>query len=122
MSSPTSSLRVLLVDDDDGLRAVLAEALVELGCVVAQSVATAAEAIVLVNAGRAGDVAFVDVNLGSIGGGYEAAARACAAGMSVVAMTGGHSVPEGFPGQALLVKPFSLDGLRQVVRAIVATA
>lgn len=118
MLHTSKRIRVLIADGDDDVRIELAGALQHLGCEVAHSVATGAEAARLVEAGHVADVACVDVDLDDAPRAQHAARRASAAGMVVIALASNGHVPSGFPGEAIVAKPFSIYQLREVFGAI----
>lgn len=99
--------RVLVVEDEALILLVLEDMLAELGCVVAASAATIAEALPLAG-GDAYDVAILDVHLGHdlI---YSVADAVIARGRPIVLATGSgrETLPERFAHARLLAKPFA---------------
>ena len=108
-------MRAVIVDDDDLVRTVLKGMLERLGVDVAHAVGTAAEATQALDTVRPEDVLFLDVNLDSARSSAAIGRRAAAAGMRVIAMTGSTRVPDGFPGEGILVKPITTDQLKTML-------
>jgi CheY-like chemotaxis protein len=118
MLQADSRYRALIVDDEDLVREFLGQMLEHLGCEVVHSVPTSAEALKLMDVDGSGNIAFVDINLETKDGGLIVAKRAAAVGMDVVVITGGAHIPDGAPGNALLIKPFSVEHLRAVLETL----
>jgi PAS domain S-box-containing protein len=119
---------VLVVDDEDAVRALVAEVLAELGCAVveAQDGATGLNALRRVGAV---DLLVTDVGLPGGMNGWQVAdaARRLRPGLPVLFITGyaetaviGDAALE--PGTSLLIKPFDMDDLGGRVRDMLASA
>jgi CheY-like chemotaxis protein len=116
-SDPLQGLNVLLVDDNDRLRAILARSLQAIGCVV-QSASRAELAIEMLQSGARPALVLSDVRMpGPVDG--------VALGHWVVANLPGTRVllQTGFSAEAslpfhVLEKPFTLDELTAAIRAV----
>jgi len=108
-------LRVLIVEDDRNLAAMLADVLTHFGIRIAGSAGTKSEALGLISGGEPIDIAFVDINLDVARGGVDVAKVAAGRGLYVIIITGDDRVPDDLAGHALLLKPFSLDQLKTIV-------
>ena len=93
-----------------------------LGVDVMHAVGTAAEAKDALDDGRPEDLLFLDVNLGFERSSADIGTVAAAAGMRVIAITGSNRVPDGFPGEGLLIKPVTMDQLKTVLAVTVQRA
>ena len=123
----TSGLRVLVADDEDDIRALVALAVSKAGCTVVASVADGAAAL---DAARAElpDLAVLDVSMpGATGLEVCAALRAdpATAGIRILLLSAGASLDDVARGlaagaDAYLAKPFSIAGLVHQVRALTA--
>jgi len=117
---------VLLVEDQDGVRAVVAEHLRELGYTVLEA-ADGAAALRLLRLGARADVLVTDVGLpGGLNGRQVAdAAREQLPGLPVLFITGyadGALDGQLAPGMEVIGKPFALDTLATRVRAMLEGA
>jgi CheY-like chemotaxis protein len=124
-ATPTAALRVLAVDDDPGIRALVAEMLTDLG----HSVTTAAggpEAMAMLAAGAAVDLLLLDFAMSPMNGARiaEAALRR-RPDLPILFMTGyadpsalGSWVERGYP---VLRKPFGARDLALALRQVVET-
>jgi CheY-like chemotaxis protein len=112
-------VRAVIVDDDDLVRTVLKGMLERLGVDVAHAVGTAAEAKHALEHVRPEDLLFLDVNLDGERSSADIGIRAAAAGMRVIAITGSNRVPDGFPGEGILVKPITTDQLKTMLAVTV---
>ncbi|MGK7868791.1 ATP-binding protein [Falsiroseomonas sp. E2-1-a20] len=119
---------VLVVDDEEAVRTLVAEVLAELGCAVVEAPDGAAGLGALRRAGSV-DLLVTDVGLpgGMNGRQFADAARLLRPGLPVLFITGfaevaviGDVALE--PGMALLTKPFDMDDLGGRVRDILAPA
>lgn len=102
-----NQLRVVIVDDDEKLTVALTAMLHQAGATVVASARTYKSGLTLLDAGRRCDAAFVELRLGGQAAGIDLVRRAARAGLTVVVMTGGDSLPDGLAGAGLLLKPFS---------------
>ncbi len=113
---------VLVVEDEDAVRAVLAEILREQGCRVLEACDGSAGLRVL-QSGERIDALVTDVGLPGLNGRQLAdAARECWPDLPVLLTTGyaGGAVEEALPaGMEVIGKPFALDALALRVRAMV---
>ncbi len=113
---------VLVVEDEDAVRAVMVEALREQGCRVLEAGDGSAGLRVL-QSGEPIDALVTDVGLPGLNGRQLAdAARECWPGLPVLLITGyaGGAVEEALPsGMEVIGKPFALDALALRVRAMV---
>jgi DNA-binding NtrC family response regulator len=115
-----SSIRVLLIEDDERARIDLADTLLDRGFETA-SVASAEDAMILLGAGQIPDVLVTEINPRS---GLDARnlaelARARRPEVEVVYLGGGQRPEEttGFGAHDwVMAKPFSLDDLLAVIR------
>jgi len=117
---------VLLVEDQDGVRAVVAEHLREFGYTVLEA-ADGAAALRLLRLGARADVLVTDVGLpGRLNGRQVAdAARERRPGLPVLFITGyadGALDGQLAPGMEVIGKPFALDALATRVRAMLEGA
>ncbi len=115
---------VLVVDDEEAVRVLVAETLQELGYAVLQAADGASGLDVLQSAGRV-DMLVTDVGLPGLNGRQLAdAARVLRPGLRVLFITGyagcavGHEALE--PGMEILVKPFALHVLVAKLRGMLA--
>jgi DNA-binding response OmpR family regulator len=114
-----SATKVLVIDDDPGIRQMLSLALGESGFDVAvsdgQRLEDAADA----------DVVLLDVRLGNRNARQLLAAVPSLADVPIIVMTATISADEaarGLPGIAAVVtKPFDLDVIEQMIREVVTT-
>jgi DNA-binding NtrC family response regulator len=108
--------RVLLVEDDELIRATTAEMLSEIGC-LAKEASTAEEALKVLDGGPV-DVLLTDVGLPGISGLQLARdARSRRIDLSLVLATGDSGVRSeaALLGAVLLLKPYDRDRLRQAL-------
>jgi CheY-like chemotaxis protein len=118
MASPTpaaSSLRVLIVEDDENVASMLVNVLAHVGVRLAHAAGTKAEALSLIGGPEPAEIVFVDINLDVPRGGVEVAKAASARGLYVIIITGDVRVPDDLAGHALLLKPFSVDQVQFVI-------
>ena len=115
---------VLVVDDEEAVRVLVAETLQELGYAVLQAADGASGLDLLQSAGQV-DVLVTDVGLPGLNGRQLAdAARVLRPGLRVLFITGyaggavGHEALE--PGMEILVKPFALHALVAKLRGMLA--
>lgn len=101
--------RVLIVEDDSLIAAALEDIIEDLGCTLAGSAASVAEALPLVKAG-AFDVALIDLHLGSELA-LPVAAAARAAGKPFAFTSGASEIPTDFADAVSVAKPYRLDGV-----------
>ena len=121
-----AALTVLLVEDDDVVRAVVAEMLAELGYVVREA-GGSEEALELAGDRDELDILLTDVVMPGLGG-PELAAKVCELrpGVRVLYMSGYTARPNGKAQEALgagasfLQKPFTFDLLRQKLTTLAA--
>jgi DNA-binding response OmpR family regulator len=111
--------RVLLVEDDELLGVLFELALVEAGYLVARA-RNGAEAMATLAAAAPIDVLVTDISLGDGPDGWQVArrARARSPNMPVIYMTGGRGDewrPQHVPMGVLLLKPFPIDQLLEMV-------
>jgi CheY-like chemotaxis protein len=111
----SSPLRVLVVEDDPLVCAMLVSVLNHVGIQAVQAVGAKREALDAIGSDALLDLAFVDINLDVAAGGVEVAKAAAQRGLYVVIITGDHRVPSDLAGHALLLKPFSVDQLETIV-------
>jgi len=119
-------MKVLLVEDDELVRATLAEGLEDAGLQVAEF-SDPKEALRSPEGTRPPDVVITDVDLGSTLNGYEVAVAAhdCWPSVRVVLISG---LPPGHTGQPLdprdryLQKPVSFTGLLQTIEELAKAA
>lgn len=112
---------ILVVEDDPLIGMLLTDWLDEAGWSTAGPARSAAEALVLVEAGV--DAAVLDVTLA--GGDSFAVAAALKARGVPFAFASGHGaerIPPEFRDLPLIGKPFDFDGLEAVVRQLIAAA
>lgn len=110
-----SPLRVLVVEDDALVSAMLVNVLNHLGIRAVEVVAVKRDALTALSRAAPIDIAFVDINLDVPAGGVEVAKAAATLGLYVVIITGDHRVPSDLAGHALLLKPFSVDQLETII-------
>ena len=119
MTSPRK-LTILVVEDEAIIRMLLCEMIEELGHVIAGQAARIDEALALINARLAFDIAILDVNLD--GKSVEPIAAAIERrGLPFVFISGyGKSeIPERFRGRPFLEKPFAISSLMDVLETVV---
>jgi DNA-binding response OmpR family regulator len=122
-----SVVRVLVADDEDDIRALVALAVRKAGCTVVGSVADGASALDLARVERP-DLAVLDVSMpGATGLEVCAALRAdpATAGIRILLLSAGASTDDVAAGlaagaDAYLAKPFQVSGLVHQVRALTA--
>jgi DNA-binding response OmpR family regulator len=122
-----SAVRVLVADDEDDIRALVALAVRKAGCTVIGSVADGAIALDIARIERP-DLAVLDVSMpGATGLEVCAALRADAAtaGIRILLLSAGASLEDVAAGlaagaDAYLAKPFQVSGLVHQVRALTA--
>ena len=113
--------RLLVVDDDDDVRAVVAAELADLGYSVAQA-ATVQEAVAAVAAGPVPGLVLTDVALqGGSGPGLAAYLRRLHPGLPVLFMTG-QAGRDGLEGEQVMAKPFAANDLATRVSDLLASA
>ena len=114
---------VLVVEDEDAVRAVVAEALREQGCRVLEA-GDGSAGLQVLNSRERIDLLVTDVGLPGLNGRQLAdAARERRPGLPVLLITGyaGGAVEEALPaGMEVISKPFALDALASRVRAMVS--
>jgi DNA-binding response OmpR family regulator len=126
LSRPTTAsspgpYRLLLVDDDDAVRQLIAEALRDDGYVVTEA-AEAASALAQLRAARF-DLLVTDLGLpgGMTGQQLARAAQALQPGLKILAITGYTALPAAEDGGFdILAKPFALGTLGARVTALLA--
>jgi CheY-like chemotaxis protein len=115
--------RVLVVDDDPGIRRVMARALTAAGFAV-RTARDGREALAVLRVAPA-DVVLTDLNMPGLDG-VELGARLARefAGTRLIVMSGNPHQGSGDPrlatAAAILTKPFSLSELAEVVRQVLA--
>ena len=122
-----TGLRVLVADDEDDIRALVALAVRKAGCTVVDSVADGSAALDLLRV-ELPDLAVLDVSMpGATGLEVCAALRAdpATAGIRILLLSAGASLDDVAAGlaagaDAYLVKPFSISGLVHQVHALTA--
>ncbi len=119
-------MRVLLIDDDEAVRTMLADTLAEEGIEV-DGLANAEDALILLAAGQVPDVLVADVNLGGGLTGFDLAdiARSRHPDLEVILISGSAPLPAGHALQRherFLAKPFAPDDLAREIRAAAAEA
>ena len=127
MDEALSAVRVLVADDEDDIRALVALAVRKAGCTVIGSVADGAAALDLARAEHP-DLAVLDVSMpGATGLEVCAALRAdpATAGIRILLLSAGASLEDVAAGlaagaDAYLAKPFQVSGLVHQVRALTA--
>ena len=113
---------VLVVEDEDAVRAVVAEALREQGCRVLEA-GDGSAGLHMLNSRERIDLLVTDVGLPGLNGRQLAAARVRRPGLPVLLITGyaGGAVEEALPaGMEVIGKPFALDALASRVHAMVS--
>lgn len=118
MESELDGLRILLVEDNERLRGILARSLEVLGCSVLQA-ANASSAIQLLNDGADCDLLLTDLRMPGDIDGVELAHRVTRLrpGIRVLLQTGYY---ENFSADyAVLQKPFTLDQLMESLKSVV---
>ncbi len=118
----TAGLRLLIVEDDALIAALIEDMLIELGCRVvgsANSVTTALE--LLDTLGSALDGAMLDANLGGEPV-YPVAARLAGMGVpfAFVSGYGREGIDEAFAGRPVVDKPFDIEDLQRVLQTTFA--
>lgn len=122
---PSSSLSVLLVDDDDLIRGSLQEILNVLGH-RAVTASSGEEALALLEGGAQPDVVILDMNMPGLGGqGTLPRLRQLRATVPVLLATGradqtALDLIEAHPGVTLLCKPFGMKALQTLLESIAA--
>ena len=114
-ASVPAPLRVLIVEDDPLVSAMLVDVLNHVGIRAVQVVSAKQEAMDTIGGDQPIDIAFVDINLDVVAGGVEVAKAAAHRGLYVIIITGDHRVPADLAGHALLLKPFSVDRLVDIM-------
>lgn len=120
-------MRVLVADDEDDIRALVALAVAKAGCTVIGSVADGSAALDLARAERP-DLAVLDVSMpGATGLEVCAALRAdpASARIRILLLSAGASLEDVAAGlaagaDAYLAKPFQISGLVHQVHALMA--
>ncbi len=112
--------RILVVEDEALLGALLEDLLEELGCVVAGTATSTAAALQVIDL-QAIDGAIVDINLGS-GPNYEVAERLDGLGVPFMFSTGYDSdlIAGRFSAHRVLAKPFDMADLKAALQAVLA--
>ena len=108
---------ILLVDDDEALRDVLTEALIDEGFTVSSS-ANGLEALTTLRAGLRPDVILLDLMMPIMDGWAfreEQSRDPALASIPVVVVTAVHSLHKPIDARAILRKPFKLDELLGVL-------
>jgi DNA-binding response OmpR family regulator len=110
--------RVLVVDDEALIAALVADWLVELGCEVVGPVRSAAEALPLLDQ-QVPAAALLDVSLGA-GDSFSLADRLRDRGIPLAFLTGhtADRLPARFKGSPVLGKPFDFEAVQAVVAAL----
>jgi len=111
-------IRVAIVDDEEPVAQVLKEILVGAGCTVSAMAHTYEDAVALVEHRGVCDIIFVDLGLGGKPAGINVAHHAVRAGLAVVVMTGGASLPDALAGAGLLLKPFSVESVHALLHTL----
>ena len=127
MDVDRSAVRVLVADDEDDIRALVALAVRKAGCTVVGSVADGTAALGLARTGLP-DLAVLDVSMpGATGLEVCAALRAdpATAGIRILLLSAGASLEDVAAGlaagaDAYLAKPFQISGLVHQVHALTA--
>ena len=127
MDEALSAVRVLVADDEDDIRALVALAVRKAGCVVVGSVADGAAALDLARA-ELPELAVLDVSMpGATGLEVCTALRAdpATAEIRILLLSAGASLEDVAAGlaagaDAYLAKPFQVSGLVHQVRSLVA--
>jgi CheY-like chemotaxis protein len=113
---------VLLVEDDPGVRLVVERALADRGLEVRSAADDRTARRILEREARQIDLLIADVHLGASGDGYDVARRARKLNplIEVVYITGRSLDADRFvvSGGVLMLKPFDLDNLADVVQAL----
>jgi CheY-like chemotaxis protein len=111
--------RILVVDDEPLIAALIADWLQELGCVVAGTVNNAAEALQIANEDPL-DAALLDVSLRG-GDSFSLADTLLAKGLPIAFITGRDSggLPERFRQTPVLGKPFDFEAIRALLDRLV---
>ena len=125
MQGAPAPSRVLVVEDQAHVRALIVEALADLGCAVTEA-RDGAEGLASVQSGQTFDLLITDVGLPGLNGRQLAdSARVARPDLPVLFITGfaGRALGEvQLPdGMDVLRKPFTLEDLAQRVRAMLAT-
>lgn len=109
--------RILVVEDEPMIAALLAEWLQELGHAVAGPFATAAEGVAEIDSGDI-DAALIDLNLRG-GDSYPVAARLRAADLPFAFASGGgrESLADPFRTAPVLAKPYAFDEVEALLGA-----
>ena len=127
MDHARSAVRVLVADDEDDIRALVAVAVGKAGCTVVASVADGGAALDLARL-ELPDLAVLDVSMpGATGLEVCAALRAdpATAGIRILLLSAGASLDDVAAGlaagaDAYLAKPFQISGLVHQVHALTA--
>ena len=116
---PTAQ-RVLVVDDEALIAALIADWLEELGCQVVGPARSAAEAMPILGQ-QPLDAALLDVSL-SDGDSFSLADAARAKGVRVAFLTGhtADRLPDRFKGAPILHKPFDFESIQAIVRTLLS--
>lgn len=119
--SPSSPLRILVVEDEVLIALELEGLLQENGHEVVGTAASLAEAIAL-GESRKPDLAFVDIHLADGPTGVDVARRLSSLGVIVVFMTANAKrIPEDYAGaRGVISKPYTERGVRQALDYVVA--
>lgn len=128
-SPPAPPLDILLVEDDSSVRTVAAAVLERLGALVVP-VASAEQALAMLEAGMNFDLLFSDIVLGAGIDGFELGRRAHRAqpGIGLLFTSGYNEIADELrnspelEGSELLAKPYSVDALQTAVYRAVARA
>lgn len=113
--------RIFIVEDEALIAMSLEDMLLELGCVVAASALTHAEALATAREVEA-DAAILDYNLGSVTS-RDVAETLQARSITVIYATGygAGGVLKDFPSERILEKPYMLEQLQAVLERVFAT-
>ena len=111
-------ITVGIIDDEALIARALERILVGIGYTVTALAHTVEDGIALVERTDACDLVFIDLFLDGRAAGVEIAQRAARNGLDVVIMTGAPTLPDGLPGAALLLKPFSSDQVLTLLRSL----
>ncbi|HEX9305940.1 MAG TPA: response regulator [Anaeromyxobacter sp.] len=116
--------RILIIEDDDDIRAALAEAMEDAGADVVVA-ADGIDGLARLREGPRPVVILLDLRMPRLGGEEflrEMRADARFEHVPVITMTGGSSVADGSDIVARLHKPIDVDGLRQIVESLFEAA
>ncbi len=120
MNSSDAGLGVFVVEDEALVALNLEDMLEELGCRVAASAMRVEQALELIDAGMAPDVAILDVNLAGRPV-YPVATRLAAAGVPIIFATGygRGGLPDEWRDSPVLQKPYTLEQVSQCLSHVV---